>query len=59
MHNMLFFQLDGCMFVREFQGMFLISYKATEVITNDSIVFTHHELERSSKRFAEEPVTNK
>lgn len=59
MHNMLFFQLDGCMFVQEFQGMFLISYKTTKVITNGSIMFTHHETERCSERFAEESVTNK
>lgn len=58
-HNMLSFQLDGCMFVQEFQGMFLISYKKTEVITNSSIMFTHHEMERHSERFAEEPAISK
>lgn len=58
-HNMLSFQLDGCTFVQEFQGMFVISYKKTEVTTNGSIMFTHHEMERQSERLAEEPATGK
>lgn len=56
---MLSFQLDGCMFVQEFQGMFLISCRKTEVITNGSIMFTYREIERHSERFAEEPANGK
>jgi len=58
-HNMLSFQIDGCMFVQEFQGMFSISYKKTEVIANGSIMFTPCEMARHSEKFAEEPATGK
>lgn len=51
-HNTLSFQLHGCMLVQEFQGMFLISYKKTEVIINSS-------METHGERFAEEPATSK
>lgn len=53
------FQLDGCIFVQDFQSMFLISCKKTDVITNCSVMFTHCEGERHSGSFAEEPATSK
>lgn len=56
---MLSFQLDGCIFVQEFQGMFLISWKKPDVITNCSIMVAHSEMESHSIRFAEESATSK
>lgn len=47
--NMFFFQWYVWMFVQKFQGMFLISCKKTEVITNGSVTSTHCEMERHSE----------